>query len=154
METWKQDCPYPSLMSRNDYEVEKYLMQIELLKFQYWTTDTGAKHVILFEGRDAAGKGGTIKRFVEHLNPRAVRVVALTKPTSTEDGQWFFQRYVSHRPTSGEGAPHAHPPQSRTRPGEPPLTGNSGSTVKVEVRYSVTSYYDHGYVYPSNATRN
>lgn len=120
METWKQDCPYPSLMSRNDYEVEKYLMQIELLKFQYWTTDTGAKHVILFEGRDAAGKGGTIKRFVEHLNPRAVRVVALTKPTSTEDGQWFFQRYVATGPPRGRAplmpTPHNHGPDPASRP--------------------------------------
>ena len=89
-------------MDRNDYEVEKYLLQIELLKFQYWAQDTGGKHVIVFEGRDAAGKGGTIKRFMEHLNPRAARVVALTKPTSTELGQWYFQRYVTHLPTAGE----------------------------------------------------
>ena len=94
--------PYDELMSRNGYEVEKYLLQIELLKFQYWTMDSGAKHVIVFEGRDAAGKGGTIKRFTEHLNPRAARVVALTKPTSTESGQWYFQRYVNHLPTAGE----------------------------------------------------
>ena len=85
-------------MSRNDYEVEKYLLQIELLKFQYWAQDNDQKHVIVFEGRDAAGKGGTIKRFMEHLNPRSARVVALTKPTSTELGQWYFQRYVSHLP--------------------------------------------------------
>ncbi len=102
VETWQQDYPYPTLMSRNDYEVEKYLLQIELLKFQYWTMDTGTSHVLVFEGRDAAGKGGTIKRFVEHLNPRAARVVALTKPTSTEAGQWYFQRYVHHLPTAGE----------------------------------------------------
>ena len=89
-------------MSRNDYEVEKYLLQIELLKFQYWAQDTGQKHVIVFEGRDAAGKGGTIKRFMEHLNPRSARVVALTKPTSTELGQWYFQRYISHLPTFGD----------------------------------------------------
>ena len=102
VETWREDYPYDELMSRNGYEVEKYLLQIELLKFQYWTIDTGAKHVVVFEGRDAAGKGGTIKRFTEHLNPRALRVVALTKPTSTEDGQWYFQRYVNHLPTAGE----------------------------------------------------
>jgi polyphosphate kinase 2 len=102
VETWKQDYPYPRLMSRNSYEVEKYLLQIELLKFQYWALDTGTKHVIVFEGRDAAGKGGTIKRFMEHLNPRAARVVALTKPTTTEMGQWYFQRYVGHLPTAGE----------------------------------------------------
>ncbi len=77
METWRENLPYDYLMSRNDYEVEKYLLQIELLKFQYYVQDTGAKHVLVFEGRDAAGKGGTIKRFMEHLNPRSARVVAL-----------------------------------------------------------------------------
>ncbi|HQR27559.1 MAG TPA: polyphosphate kinase 2 [Nocardioides sp.] len=102
VDTWRENYPYDELMSRNDYEVEKYLLQIELLKFQYWAQDSGEKHVIVFEGRDAAGKGGTIKRFVEHLNPRSARVVALTKPTSTELGQWYFQRYVSHLPTAGE----------------------------------------------------
>ncbi len=102
VETWRENYPYDELMNRNDYEVEKYLLQIELLKFQYWAQDTGTKHVIVFEGRDAAGKGGTIKRFMEHLNPRSARVVALTKPTTTELGQWYFQRYVSHLPTFGE----------------------------------------------------
>jgi polyphosphate kinase len=76
--------------------------KIELLKFQDWAQATGTKHVILFEGRDAAGKGGTIKRFMEHLNPRAARVVALAKPTETERGQWYFHRYVAHLPTAGE----------------------------------------------------
>jgi len=102
VETWREGYPYGDLMTRNSYEVEKYLLQIELLKFQYWTMDSGAKHVVVFEGRDAAGKGGAIKRFTEHLNPRAARVVALTKPTSTESGQWYFQRYVGHLPSSGE----------------------------------------------------
>src|SRR3954454_12286706 len=102
VETWREDYPYDSLMSRNDYEVEKYLLQIELLKFQYWAQDHGEKHVIVFEGRDAAGKGGTIKRFMEHLNPRSARVVALSKPTTTELGQWYFQRYLSQLPTSGD----------------------------------------------------
>src|SRR3954468_2994763 len=74
VQTWREDYPYDTLMSRNDYEVEKYLLQIELLKFQYWAQDTGHQHVIVFEGRDAAGKGGTIKRFMEHLNPRGARV--------------------------------------------------------------------------------
>jgi polyphosphate kinase 2 len=77
-------------------------LQVELLKVQAWVQDTGQKFVLLFEGRDAAGKGGTIKRFTEHLNPRAARVVALNKPTDEERGQWFFQRYVKHLPTSGE----------------------------------------------------
>jgi polyphosphate kinase len=102
VETWREDYPYDERMDRDTYEAEKYQLQIELLKFQYWTQDTGAKHVILFEGRDAAGKGGTIRRFMEHLNPRAARVVALTKPTETERGQWYFQRYVSRLPTAGE----------------------------------------------------
>ena len=102
VETWRENYPYDELMGRNDYEVEKYLLQIELLKFQYWVQDNDKKHVIVFEGRDAAGKGGTIKRFMEHLNPRSARVVALTKPTSTESGQWYFQRYISHLPTFGD----------------------------------------------------
>ena len=102
VETWRENYPYDELMSRNDYEVEKYLLQIELLKFQYDVQDTGHKHVLVFEGRDAAGKGGTIKRFMEHLNPRSARVVALTKPTTTESGQWYFQRYIAHLPTAGE----------------------------------------------------
>lgn len=102
VETWREDYPYDELMSRDDYEVEKYLLQIELLKFQYWAQDNDKKHVIVFEGRDAAGKGGTIKRFMEHLNPRSARVVALTKPTSTEQGQWYFQRYIAHLPTDGD----------------------------------------------------
>ncbi|HYO19826.1 MAG TPA: polyphosphate kinase 2, partial [Dermatophilaceae bacterium] len=102
IESWREDYPYDDRMSREDYEVEKYLLQIELLKFQYWSQDNDLRHVVLFEGRDAAGKGGTIKRFTEHLNPRACRVVALNKPTTTEAGQWYFQRYVQHLPTSGE----------------------------------------------------
>ena len=102
VETWRENYPYDELMSRDDYDVEKYLLQIELLKLQYWVQDTGQRLVVVFEGRDAAGKGGTIKRFIEHLNPRAARVVALDKPTTTEQGQWYFQRYVSHLPTAGE----------------------------------------------------
>ena len=100
--TWQEGYPYETRMDRDEYEREKYKLQVELLKFQYWGQDTGAKHVIVFEGRDAAGKGGTIKRFTEHLNPRAARVVALNKPSDREAGQWYFQRYVSHLPTSGE----------------------------------------------------
>ncbi|MGO0577156.1 polyphosphate kinase 2 [Ornithinimicrobium panacihumi] len=102
VETWRDGYPYDELMDPETYEQEKYKLQVELLKFQYWTQDVGAKHVIVFEGRDAAGKGGTIKRFTEHLNPRAARVVALNKPSSTEQGQWYFQRYVNHLPTAGE----------------------------------------------------
>ena len=102
IETWRADYPYEARMDRDRYEQKKYALQIELLKFQDWSQETGAKHVILFEGRDAAGKGGTIKRFMEHLNPRAARVVALTKPTETEQGQWYFHRYVAHLPTAGE----------------------------------------------------
>ncbi|MFI7546065.1 polyphosphate kinase 2 [Actinoplanes sp. NPDC049599] len=102
VETWRQDYPYDERLDRDTYEQEKYQLQIELLKFQNWAQENGTKHVILFEGRDAAGKGGTIKRFIEHLNPRAARVVALTKPTETELGQWYFQRYVTQLPTAGE----------------------------------------------------
>ena len=102
IETWREDYPYQERLDRDVYEAEKYALQIELLRFQYWVQDTGSKHVILFEGRDAAGKGGTIKRFMEHLNPRAARVVALTKPTETELGQWYFHRYITHLPTAGE----------------------------------------------------
>ncbi|MFV0461960.1 MAG: polyphosphate kinase 2 [Nostocoides sp.] len=102
VETWREDYPYDELLDRDEYEEEKYQLQIELLKFQYWSQDMGMKHVLVFEGRDAAGKGGTIKRFMEHLNPRAARVVALTTPTQEERGQWYFQRYVNHLPTAGE----------------------------------------------------
>ncbi|KLU08692.1 polyphosphate kinase 2 [Kocuria sp. SM24M-10] len=102
VQTWREDHPYDQLMSRQEYELEKYRLQIELLKFQYWGQDHDLKHVVVFEGRDAAGKGGTIKRFTEHLNPRAARVVALTKPSDREAGQWYFQRYIAHLPTAGE----------------------------------------------------
>lgn len=94
--------PYQNLMSRKRYETQKYKLQVELLKLQSWAKETGQRVVILFEGRDAAGKGGAIKRFMEHLNPRGARLVALEKPTDTERGQWYFQRYVQHLPTSGE----------------------------------------------------
>ena len=94
--------PYKNLMSRRRYETQKYQLQVELLKLQNWAKETGQRVVILFEGRDAAGKGGAIKRFMEHLNPRGARLVALEKPTDTERGQWYFQRYVQHLPTSGE----------------------------------------------------
>jgi polyphosphate kinase 2 len=94
--------PYRNLMQRNTYERQKYALQVELLKLQAWVRETGQKVVILFEGRDAAGKGGTIKRFMENLNPRGARVVALQKPTETERGQWYFQRYVQTLPTAGE----------------------------------------------------
>ncbi len=94
--------PYKNRMSRKNYEAQKYELQVELLKMQKWVRETGQKIVILFEGRDAAGKGGTIKRFMEHLNPRGAKVVALEKPTETELGQWYFQRYINHLPTKGE----------------------------------------------------
>ena len=94
--------PYRNLMGRRPYEQQKYRLQVELLKLQAWARETGQKVVILFEGRDAAGKGGTIKRFMEHMNPRGARVVALDKPTDAERGEWYFQRYVQHLPTAGE----------------------------------------------------
>lgn len=100
---WKDGAyPYKNRMSTKRYEKEKYLLQVELLKLQSWVKETGQKVVILFEGRDAAGKGGTIRRFMEHLNPRGARVVALEKPTVQELGQWYFQRYITHLPTAGE----------------------------------------------------
>lgn len=94
--------PYKNLMSRKNYEKEKFRLQVELLKLQAWVKEAQQRVVIVFEGRDAAGKGGTIKRFMEHLNPRGARVVALEKPTEIERGQWYFQRYVEHLPTAGE----------------------------------------------------
>jgi polyphosphate kinase 2 len=94
--------PYKNLLSRRTYERQKYRLQVELLKLQAWVKDTGARVVVLFEGRDAAGKGGTIKRMMEHLNPRGARVVALEKPSEVERGQWYFQRYIEHLPTRGE----------------------------------------------------
>lgn len=94
--------PYETKISRSDYEAQKAQLQAELLKVQHWAGETGQKFVLLFEGRDAAGKGGTIKRFMEHLNPREARVVALNKPTDEERGQWFFQRYIQELPTKGE----------------------------------------------------
>ncbi|MGV6859741.1 MAG: polyphosphate kinase 2 [bacterium] len=94
--------PYSGKMNREQYEAEKKELQIELLKMQSWIKDSGERVVILFEGRDAAGKGGTIKRFMEHMNPREARVVALEKPTNREQGLWYFQRYIKHLPTKGE----------------------------------------------------
>ena len=100
---WRKGAyPYKHLLSRKTYEAQKYQLQVELLKLQAWVKETGQRVVILFEGRDAAGKGGAIKRFMEHLNPRGARVVALEKPTEVERGQWYFQRYVQHLPTAGE----------------------------------------------------
>jgi polyphosphate kinase 2 len=96
------EYPYKKKIKRPEYEAEKAQLQAELLKVQHWAQETGQKFVLLFEGRDAAGKGGTIKRFMEHLNPRDARVVALNKPTDAERGQWYFQRYVQHLPTEGE----------------------------------------------------
>jgi len=102
VDTWREGYPYSDRMLRRDYERLKRQLQIELLKMQSWVKDTGQRVAVLFEGRDAAGKGGTIKRFTEHLNPRGARVVALNKPSDVESGQWYFQRYVQHLPTAGE----------------------------------------------------
>ncbi|MDO5768086.1 MAG: polyphosphate kinase 2 [Psychrobacter sp.] len=102
-DNWREGgYPYKNRLSRKNYEKQKYHLQVELLKLQHWVRETGQKVVIVFEGRDAAGKGGTIKRFMEHLNPRGAKVVALEKPTEQEMGQWYFQRYVAHLPTRGE----------------------------------------------------
>ncbi|WP_209503381.1 MULTISPECIES: polyphosphate kinase 2 [unclassified Ruegeria] len=94
--------PYERKMARGTYEAQKAGLQAELLKVQLWAQETGQRFVLLFEGRDAAGKGGTIKRFMEHLNPRQARVVALNKPTWEEKGQWYYQRYIQEMPTVGE----------------------------------------------------
>jgi polyphosphate kinase 2 len=102
-EDWRAGgYPYKNRMSRKNYEKQKYHLQVELLKLQKWVRNTGQRVIIVFEGRDAAGKGGAIKRFMEHLNPRGARVVALEKPTEMELGQWYFQRYIQHLPTAGE----------------------------------------------------
>jgi len=94
--------PYSTLMDGDDYEEEEGLLAIELVKMQAWVKEAGERIILIFEGRDAAGKGGTIKRFTEHLNPRGARVVALAKPSETERGQWYFQRYIDELPTRGE----------------------------------------------------
>ncbi len=102
VDTWREFYPYEERMPREEYDEAKYFLQVELLKFQNWAAETRTKHLLLFEGRDAAGKGGTIKRFMEHLNPRYARVVALTKPNNREQTQWYFQRYIQHLPAAGE----------------------------------------------------
>ncbi|MFP4275754.1 MAG: polyphosphate kinase 2 [Paracoccaceae bacterium] len=94
--------PHPERMQKKAYKREKHALQVELAKAQRWAQETGARLAVVFEGRDAAGKGGAIKRFREHLNPRAARVAALPKPTETERSQWYFQRYVDHLPAGGE----------------------------------------------------
>lgn len=101
-DAWRQDYPYDTKLPRKQYEKQKRALQIELLKLQTHIKETGKKVVIIFEGRDAAGKGGAIKRFMEHLNPRGARTVALEKPTEREQSQWYFQRYVAHLPSAGE----------------------------------------------------
>jgi polyphosphate kinase 2 len=98
----EQTRPYPERLSSAVYERELVQLQIELLKMQKWVKESGARVVVLFEGRDAAGKGGAIRRFTEHLNPRGARTVALSAPNETERHQWYFQRYVQHLPTAGE----------------------------------------------------
>ncbi len=102
VDTWREDYPYSEKMTRDEYEYLKRPLQIELVKLQNWVKSTGEHIVIVFEGRDAAGKGGTIKRFMEHLNPRGAHIVALEKPTERESTQWYFQRYVGHLPAAGE----------------------------------------------------
>ena len=101
-DAWREGYPYGSKLGRKDYERAKRQLQIEMLKMQLWVKETGQKVLIIFEGRDAAGKGGAIKRFHEHLNPRGARIVALEKPTEEESSQWYFQRYIPHLPSGGE----------------------------------------------------
>jgi polyphosphate kinase len=101
-ETWRQDYPYEDRLGRARYEKAKRGLQIELLKLQHHVKARGDRLVIVFEGRDAAGKGGTIRRFTENLNPRGARIVALEKPTDREQTEWYLQRYIAHLPTAGE----------------------------------------------------
>jgi polyphosphate kinase 2 len=101
VDSWMEGYPYDTKLSQEHYEKEKRLLQVELLKAQDWIYSTGQRVIVLFEGRDAAGKGGTMKRFLEHLNPRYVDSVALSKPSEAEMGQWYFQRYVQYLPTKG-----------------------------------------------------
>ncbi|AVV47019.1 polyphosphate kinase 2 [Streptomyces sp. ID05-04B] len=100
--TWRENYPYDRKVGRREYERAKRVLQIEMLKLQRWVKDTGGRLVVICEGRDAAGKGGTIQRFTERLNPRGARIVALPQPTEREKGQWYFQRYVDHLPGPGE----------------------------------------------------
>jgi polyphosphate kinase 2 len=102
VKTWRQNYPYERKVPRAEYERQKRVLQIEMLKLQRWVKDTGQRLIVICEGRDAAGKGGTIQRFTERLNPRGARVVALEKPTEREATQWYFQRYVAHLPSAGE----------------------------------------------------
>jgi polyphosphate kinase 2 len=100
--TMERELPYPDRLKKAAYEEELLRLQVELVKLQSWVQSSGQRVLMIFEGRDAAGKGGAIKRFTEHLNPRSARVVALAKPNETERGQWYFQRYISQLPTAGE----------------------------------------------------
>jgi polyphosphate kinase 2 len=102
VKAWCEDYPYPRRLHRKEYLEQKRELQIELLKMQHWVKESGGRLMVVFEGRDAAGKGGTIKRFTENLNPRGARVVALEKPTEKEQSEWYLQRYVSHLPSAGE----------------------------------------------------
>jgi polyphosphate kinase len=102
VQTWREDYPYSVRLGRKRYEEAKRGLQIELLKLQRHIKNTGGRLIIVFEGRDAAGKGGTIKRFTENLNPRGARVVALEKPTEREQSEWYLQRYIAHLPAAGE----------------------------------------------------
>jgi polyphosphate kinase 2 len=102
VDTWREGYPYQHRFDQDEYERTKRQLQIELLKLQNYAKESGRRMLVIFEGRDAAGKGGTIKRFMEHLNPRGARVVALEKPNDRERTQWYFQRYVPHLPSGGE----------------------------------------------------
>jgi polyphosphate kinase 2 len=102
VDTWREGYPYDFRLPHDEYERRKRLLQIELVKLQRWIKSTGTRLMVLCEGRDAAGKGGTIKRFMEHLNPRGAGTVALEKPSEREMSQWYFQRYIDHLPAAGE----------------------------------------------------
>ncbi|MCH3882626.1 MULTISPECIES: polyphosphate kinase 2 [Tenacibaculum] len=98
----EKKIPFQKVEKTLEYESELKKLQIELVKLQQWVSKTNKRVAVIFEGRDAAGKGGNIRRFMEHLNPRSMRLVALNKPTEVEKGQWYFQRYIKELPNPGE----------------------------------------------------
>lgn len=98
----EKDIDISDVLYQVRYEKEKEKLQVELVKLQQWVKKNNKRVAVIFEGRDAAGKGGNIRRFTEHLNPRSMRLVALNKPTDVEKGQWYFTRYIQHLPNPGE----------------------------------------------------
>lgn len=157
VETWREGYPYDEKLARSDYERDKRRLQIELLKLQRWSDRTGARHLILFEGRDAAGKGSTIRRFAEHLNPRGARVVALDKPTDREKSQWYFQRYVRHLPAGGRDRAFrpvlVQPGRGRTGHGLASAPDRNTPSSSGTHRFSSSCWSRRAYIWPSSGVR-